>query len=315
LGRLIAGADDFLCVGHEQPDGDAVGSVAALTMMLQAMGKHVVGALPDGVPERYRFLPGADRIVSQPCGEFAVALIVDCKGGRRLAHLAQIVEQIPRQVVIDHHATSVPRTSCDYIDPAAAAVGVQILRLADVLGVSVTTAMATNLYTAIVTDTGFFRFENTNAEALMAAARCVEAGADPHAIAHQVTERSALVHKRLMGRAFVNSQRCCGGKAVISHLAEEDFRATGASGEHTNGIIENLKDIAGAQLIVLLKADGNNQWRVSLRSATVDVAAIAKQFGGGGHGGAAGCELTGTLAQVKQRVVRVISQVLQENQP
>jgi len=312
LAALIRQSDGFLCVGHERPDGDAVGSVIALALALRAMAKRVVAALPDPVPDKYQFLPEAEQVTCELHGGFDIAFILDCEGRERLGDLAEVVKGADRQIVIDHHATTAAQDGLDWVDTNAAAVGVLILRLLDALQVELTAEIATNLYAAIATDTGFFRFENTNAEALVACGQCVEAGADPYEIAQRTNNQLPLAQKRLVGRALVNLELGCDGRAAISHLAPEDFAAAGASSQHADGVIDSLKEVAGVEVSVLLKADSDGLWRISLRSATIDVAAIASRFGGGGHSAAAGCELTGSLPQVTQRLLAAIAEALQK---
>lgn len=306
---LIGGARSFLCVSHERPDGDAVGSVIALSLALRKLGKRAVAALPDPVPLRYSGLPHADEVLTSAEGQFDAVLILDCAGADRLGPLQGAVEAAPALAVIDHHQGAATRP-VDFIDPSAPAAGLLVLRLMDALGVALDPEIAANLYVALATDTGYFRYANTSAEALEAAARLAEAGADPHLLAQQTEEAPPLPHRKLLGRALDSAQLLSDGATLIAHLAPQDFAASHAGPEHTDGIISVLRDTAGVTTAALLASQSGATWRVSFRSSSVDVAVVARLLGGGGHAAAAGCEVSGSLGQVRQRVLAALAGAL-----
>ena len=296
---------------HYDPDGDAIGSGLALSLALEQLGQVVPVLCADPVPARYRFLPGAGRVTSALPGHYEVAILVDAGDHSQLGQLAGSTEQASTVVWIDHHQTNRGGADIDYLDASAAATALQVFRVIKALDIPVTKDIATCLYCGLATDTGFFTFENTSAEALTTAGALVAAGADPFRIATEVQERIRMSAARLRGRALASLATAADGHIVYAILTPGDFATARADREDTENIIDLLKLVAGGQVQVLFKAISHNLWRVSLRSAVIDVAAIAKQFDGGGHVPAAGCLIAGPLPQVRAAVIRAISDVLE----
>ncbi len=295
---------------HYAPDGDALGSGLALSLALEQLGQVVPVLCDDPVPTRYRFLPGGDRVTSAPPENYEVAIVLDAGDYRQLGQAAAATDQASTVVWIDHHQTNRGGADIDYLDTSAAATALQVYRVIKALEVPVTKDMATCLYCALATDTGFFAFENTSAEALTVAGELVAAGADPHQIVMEVREQIGIPAARLRGRALASLATAANDRIVYAVLTPGDFAAAGADQEDTENIIDLLKLVGGGQVQVLFKAASHNLWRVSLRSSVIDVAAIAKQFDGGGHVPAAGCTIAGALPRVRARVLGAINDVL-----
>jgi phosphoesterase RecJ-like protein len=303
--KIIEHSRSFVVTGHERPDGDAVGSTLALWHFLKQLGKQAECVLRSGVPRRYAFLPGAAAVKRRLRGPAPEVLIVaDCDGIQRVDVSAQLLRRAQRVVDIDHHGTNPPFGDVAYVDPSVCAVGEQVYRLLEAAEACITADIATCLYCAIGTDTGFFRFRNTTASALATCAKLVEAGADPSHIAQRAADLQPLSTMVLLGRALAGAEAMGDGAIVVARLLPEDFAAAGADPEETEGIIDRLKFIEGAQVAVLLRDEGHGEVRVSLRAADgMDVSTIARRFGGGGHPAAAGCTIRGTMQEAHAAIV------------
>jgi len=286
----LSGRSSFLLVTHVEPDGDGIGACLALAHVLRGMGKVACVWLPQGVPDKYRFLPGAEEVVRESAPE-PVALVLDCDGESRLGEALATVKQAEIIINIDHHPGTKPFGHLDWLDPSSPAVGYQVHQLIRALEQPITLEVATCLYTAIGTDSGFFRYSNTTPGLLRVAAELVEAGADPRAIAEATLDRYDLPVVRLAGRALASATLRLDGSAAVVTLVDDDYAWAGT--RQTEGVIDFLRSVAGVDLLVLMREDADG-WRVSLRSlGTTDVGAAARRLGGGGHRLAAGCTLRG----------------------
>ncbi len=310
IARCIKATDSLTILTHQQPDGDAVGSSLGLGLALVKLGKQVQVACPDPVPNKYQFLPGAETILTAVSGRPQVVVAVDANNWSRLGALETVIQDAATTILIDHHTTNAGGADLDYIDPAAAASAVQVYHLLLALGVVPDADIATCLYCGLATDTGFFTFENTTREALRIAAELVAAGANPHQIAQQVSTRLSPAAAILRGRALASLQTAADGRLVYTTLTPRDFALAGATRADTDGIIDILKSVAGAEIVVLFKPDSSDRCQVSLRSPSLDVARIAAQLGGGGHAAAAGAEVAGSLPAVTVKVINSIQQAL-----
>ncbi len=303
----------FLLFGHENPDGDAVGSALALGHILRDMGKQVSVAFPTPPPDWWTHMPGADMVTQQPSQPPDVAVSLDCDDISRLDHLTEAYLQAPHCAEIDHHTNT--RRSCEvfYVDPQASAVGVLIHRILTAMHQPLTAQIGTCIYWAIATDTGFFRFANTNAEALRVCAECVAAGADARRIARATVGNRPLAHLVLKGRALANLKQYLDGRVLLGVVSMQDFAAAGANRTHAEGIIDDIRLAPEADVSVLFKAPSpNNCWQVSLRSSVIDCAEVARRFGGGGHAEAAGFSFDGPLADGRRHLLDALADLLPE---
>jgi phosphoesterase RecJ-like protein len=294
---------------HARPDGDAVGSVLASVAILRALGKQAEGFLSDGVPYIYRNLPGADELGTGPVesARYDGALILECHGLDR-AELPGMEGLF--SVNVDHHATYDEYVDVNYVDAHAAAAGELVYRIALAAGVAVTPAMATNLYTAVLTDTGSFRFSNTTAETFSFARAMVLAGADPAAIARQVYFSNPARKMHLLGCALRNLH--CEGPISWMHITQADMSASGASEEDCEGVVNWALGIDGIEATAFLRQLPEGGYRVSLRSkGAIDVACIARQFGGGGHACASGHDIAGPLAAALDQILAALRAALE----
>lgn len=313
LVALLQARASFVLAVHKGPDGDALGSALGLYHALKDQGKQVQLVSPTAVPRHYRWMPGAEEVGQEVAGAPEVAITLDCDGLERVGQLRPAIEQAPTFANIDHHANDAPFGDLVYVDQRAAAAAQLVYRLLQALGWTVTPQIATCLYTGIATDTGFFRFENADALALREASELVAAGATPATIAEAVSEAKPLYRLRLLGRALRAVQMDAAGRVAWSVLTPQDFQEAGAGAGDTEGVVDALKQAEGQQAAVLFKApERDDRWQISLRSWLIDVAAIARGFGGGGHARAAGCDVSGPLPEVKARVLAAVTAALDE---
>jgi phosphoesterase RecJ-like protein len=292
----IRANDRFLVVTHENPDGDALGSMLGTALALRALRKDVVmylsGSAP--TPAEYRFLDLTDVRRELPDDlEERILLAVDCANERRIGETNTGVDRAKLVVNIDHHHDNSQFGNLNLIVADASSTS-EIIRdvLAD-LDVALTPEIAAALYVGLVTDTGRFQYSNTTPKALRLAAELVEAGADVHGIFQHVYETVQFAKLKLLARALERAQLFEGGRLVVSYLLKDDFGAVGAVEPYSEGIIDSLRAVEGSEMVALIREPPRNEGparRVSLRSShdEVDVSAIARKEGGGGHRQAAG---------------------------
>jgi bifunctional oligoribonuclease and PAP phosphatase NrnA len=302
---LIRRSRKFLVACHVRPDGDALGSALALANALRQMDKDVTIVAVDGVPDLYTFLPDSDEIVRETSDrDFDVSIVVDCDGIERVGDALDTVRSARFIIAIDHHAYSPPFGNIGLYDPSAAATCEIVIDLIDRLGVMLDESMASCLMTGIVSDTGAFRFANVTPRTFLHAARLAAAGASPSAVARLVYESRSPSSARLLGIALAGLKMNDHARLVWSTLSLDDFRTAGASEADTDGIINHITAIRGAQVAILFREASDGATLVSLRSkGSVDVREIAKVFGGGGHAAAAGCTVQSTLLESERIVI------------
>ncbi|HPT97185.1 MAG TPA: bifunctional oligoribonuclease/PAP phosphatase NrnA [Armatimonadota bacterium] len=310
--EALHSAAKVLLACHVNPDGDTMGSALALGLALHSTGKEVTLVCADEVPLPYRFMPGSDSFLrAVPEEAFDVAVALDCDGERRLGSLAPAVRRAPCVIEIDHHTGTDRFGDIVAVDSTAAATAVLVYELIRLLAQPITADIATNLFVGIMTDTGSFRFANTRARSLRIAAELVDCGADPYQIADHVYETRSRGATLLLGQALNSLRLYQEGQIATARLTAEDFESAGASDADTEGIVNHVRAIAGVQIALLLR-EINGKVRVSLRSREpVDVAEIAREFGGGGHRVAAGCTIPLPIAQAEERLLDAARRGLQ----
>ncbi len=307
---------EFLVVTHINPDGDGVGSLIALGRVLSSLGKSPHLLSPGLLSPECSFLAAAGEISSSlPARKrWDVVFVLDTPCVTRLP--ASLSEEIPpckNLINIDHHAGNTIEGSLNWVDAGASSVGEMLYRLFDEARYSISPDVATPLYTAILTDTGSFRFPNTTPSALMAAAQLVERGADPADIAEHVYASHSLRKYRLLAEALATLQICCSGRAASMWVTNEMRQNVGASLLETDGFENFPRKIDGAEVAVLFKQqDDAQKVKVSLRARRnlVNVSRVAAQFRGGGHPKAAGCVITGSMELVQEQVLKAVAEEL-----
>ena len=298
--------DRFLVTTHENPDGDALGSLLAMTLALRLLGKdaymYIAGQAP--LPAEYAFMPLEElhRAAPEDVGE-RVLLAVDCANESRIGPDPEILHASRFTIDIDHHHDNTRFGNVNLIVPDASSTGEVLRDVFRELGVELTPDIAEALYIALVTDTGRFQYANTTPKALRLAAELVEAGADVHRVFQGVYETVQFAKLKLLARALERAQVFEGGAVVVSYLLRNDFAEVGAAEPYSEGIIDYLRAVEGAIMAVLIRepprADGPLR-RISLRSSSdeLDVSAIARKSGGGGHRQAAGFSSEASIDEI-----------------
>ncbi|MEE4608973.1 MAG: DHH family phosphoesterase [Desulfobacteraceae bacterium] len=304
-----------LLTTHTHPDGDAIGSLLALGLILERMGKTMAMVDEDPIPAIYRFLPEVERITRQvPAGiDFDAAVVLDCGSLQRVGAVAEAVAAVPVVVNIDHHVTNEAFGAFRLVDPDACATTEIIYRLIREMSVPIDKIVATAIYTGIFTDTGSFRFSNTNLEAFAICREMVALGVDPYQVAKHVYGTYSLGRIKLLNMALDSIELTANGKMSIMTLSQEMLRETRTQPEDGDGLINyarRIEDVRVAALIQELNSDQADHYHVSLRSdGSVDVARIALSRGGGGHASAAGFGVTAPLADVKADLLQLAEQL------
>jgi bifunctional oligoribonuclease and PAP phosphatase NrnA len=285
----------FLVTTHENPDGDALGSLLAMKLALDQLGKDsemvLFGDAP--LPGEYAFMPLAQLHRRWPDDvSERVLLAVDCANESRIAD-PEVLGRVPLSVDVDHHHDNTRFGQINLIVSDASSTGEVLRDLFRELDIDLTPEIAEALYIALVTDTGRFQYTNTTPKALRLAAELVEAGANVHDVFRHVYETVQFAKLKLLARALERAQLFEGGRLVVSYLLKDDFEQVGAEEPYSEGIIDQLRSVEGSEMVALIRepprSDGPAR-RISLRSShdEVDVSAIAREAGGGGHRQAAG---------------------------
>jgi phosphoesterase RecJ-like protein len=301
---VLRQGERFLVCSHTRPDGDAVGSMLAMGMLLRQMGKRVDLVASDRVPAIYRPLPGAEKIrhVLRVHGLYDAAILLECDSLER----ARVRGLEPYfHINIDHHSTGRNFGHLNWIDRDATSVGELVFRLVKAAGATVTPEMARCLYTTILTDTGGFVFGALRESTFALAAELAHAGADPLQIARDIYFSTAESKLHLLGAALSTLRR--EGQVAWLWVTNEDMARTGASEEDTEGIVNYAVGIAGVDAAAFLRELPEGRIRLSLRSkGRIDVAAIAAGLGGGGHENAAGVTLDGPMDRAIEQILGVL---------
>jgi phosphoesterase RecJ-like protein len=315
---LVAGelrrGDRFLLTTHENPDGDALGSLLATQRILETLGKDSVmflAAKEFPLPVEYRFLP-LDEVFHEPPADISdrVVVFLDCGNIDRMP--VDFLKNADNKVInIDHHHDNTRFGDVNLIDVDASCTAEIVYDLAGLLGVALTPEMANALYVALVTDTGKFMYENTDARSHRMAAGLIETGVEVNDVYRRLYEHAPIEKLRLLAHALEKIELLDDGRLAVTYISDDDYAATGASEALTEGIIDHLRTIDGtaAAAVVRDQAEGGRAERkVSMRSTdgSVDVSAIARIHGGGGHRRAAGF---GTDLPYEQVVEFLIAQI------
>jgi bifunctional oligoribonuclease and PAP phosphatase NrnA len=311
--NAIGAHDRFVVTTHENPDGDALGSLLAMKLTLDALGKeaamYLAGDVP--LPREYSFMPLATVARgAAPEMDGRVLVAVDCANEQRLGADADRLLAAARFVIdIDHHHDNTRFGDVNLIVARASSTGEILREVIAELGVALSPEIAEALYIAIVTDTGRFQYSNTSAKAFRLAAELVEAGANVHRVFQGVYENVAFAKLKLLARALENAEVLEGGRLIVSHLERDDFEQAGAEEPFSEGIIDYLRAVEGAEIAALIReppsANGPSR-RVSLRTTEedLDVSAIARKSGGGGHKQAAGFPSEATVPEITNFIRR-----------
>lgn len=309
--ELVRGTRRFLLLAHLYPDGDVLGSTLGLGLALEGAGRQVELACAHPVPEAFRFLPGADRVQEwkDAAGDPAVVVTLDCPHPDRTGGLLAAARRLGARVLnVDHHRDNLRYGDVNWIQPGAAATGEMVYELVEAAGLPLTPAVAVNLYTAILTDTGSFRYANTTPRTLRIAARLVEAGADPAAVAREVYENRHLPGLHLLGQLLQQVQTTPDGQIAWMVITRSQMASPDLL--EAEEYVTYPRSLRSVKVAVLFR-ELPSEVKVSLRAkGEADVARIAARFGGGGHPNAAGAIIPGDLAHVQPLVLAAVREAL-----
>lgn len=309
----LTSSSRVLLASHANPDGDAIGALLATGIALEKLGREVVLYNESAIPAVYRFLPSVDNIQKElvDLEHFDTAVILDCGDLSRVGSAADSIATIPAIVNIDHHTTNTRFGQHHLVDVNACATAEIVYRLIQAMDLEMDLAMATAIYTGILTDTGSFRFSNTNRAAFSICEAMVAMGVNPSTVARHVYGTYSLGRIKLLNLALDSIEISNNGYLSIMTVTREMLADTGTQPEDADGLINyarRIQDVKVAALIHELEngngaSGGRKQFHVSLRSdGSVDVSRIASDFGGGGHAGAAGFSVESSLAELKQTI-------------
>ena len=300
----------FVLTSHSRPDGDAIGSQMAMALALRQLGKQATLVDRDPVPPQFQTFPGVGdiQVASTVQGEFDAAIVMECGDLSRTG-----VDGFEQYFLIniDHHPGNKLYGALNWFDDRAAACAELVFELIDALGVTLTPEIATHVYIAILTDTGGFHFSHITPRTFEICRRCVEAGAQPEAIARALYDSSTMGRLRLMGAVLHDLEFEAGGRAAVANLSLQLLKQTGATHDDSEGLINIPLSVKEIVAVAFFKEVTPDCYRISLRSkGPVDVNQVAALFGGGGHRNAAGCSLEGAYPDVRRKIVSALERAL-----
>ncbi|MDD3598857.1 MAG: DHH family phosphoesterase [Bacillota bacterium] len=311
----ISGATSVLVTTHVVPDGDAIGSVLAMKLSLEKIGKTVCIGLSDPVPDFLMFLPGSDSTCAAACveGPFDLALVLDCGSADRVGRCEEAVKSSRIVANVDHHATNTHFADINWVDTEAAATVEMVATIIRGLGVEYNADIATCLFAGLSTDTGSFRYSNTSANTFRVAAELVDAGARPWEIAQSIYDTKPYGSLSALAEAILGIEFYCGGLIASMSISAELMAHHDITEGETEGFIGYARSIEGVEIAVALRELDDGNIRIGFRSKEkVDVAQVAAEFGGGGHVHASGCTMRGSLEEVKSKVLPRLERALAE---
>ncbi len=308
--KVIENYNSFIVASHVDPEGDAIGSSLAFYHALKNLGKNVCVYNESPLPKILKFLPGTENIVSEiySADEYDCIFVIDCGELDRIGKLKNKLEKL-RIVNIDHHSTNPNFGHINMVDKNAAAAGEVVYRIFEELGIEITYEMAVNLYTAILVDTGSFRYSSTSSKSFEICGKLIELGVQPWEVSKNIYESFPYERMKLLGMVLNTLELVMNNRVALMHVHKEMFKNAEASEDLTEGFVNFGRAIDGVEISILFKEVDQNTYKLSLRSKGLfDVSKIAIKLGGGGHRNAAGCTVRGSLSDVKEKVVNTIKE-------
>ncbi|MFQ5899939.1 MAG: bifunctional oligoribonuclease/PAP phosphatase NrnA [Thermodesulfobacteriota bacterium] len=309
----IGKGKNFLISAHLNPEGDAVGSALGLALGLRKSGKNVTVFLEDPVPAIFNFLPSAEKVLHKvdPTRDYDVQIVVDCGDMDRTGEKFRDFKGRKVLINIDHHSTNTRFGDVNLVNTNACATGEIIYDILNAMSVNITPEIAINIYVAILTDTGSFRYASSTSRAFYIASEMVKRGVKPHEIAKKVYESNPAERVRLLGDVLKTLNVSKDGKMASICITLDMMQRAGATKDIVDGFVNYPRSIEGVKVAILFREDSLNRVKLSFRSkGAVNVADIAKELGGGGHPQAAGCTVDGSMEEVKERVNKITERYL-----
>ena len=317
--EIVNAGERFLLTSHMRADCDAVGSELGMAFILEALGKEVVIVNGEAVPPHIAFIDTEQKvkvlgedIAIEDCANFDVLIVLDTSAWVQLGPMADVIRQTSAvKVIVDHHVGEDDMGAECFKEVGADATGRLVVEAADALGVELSSRMATPLFAAIATDTGWFRFPSVTTKTFSAIERLVAAGAQPSEIFSQLYEQNTLARLLLRGRILSTVERHLDGRLVIGGALRSDYESIGAEPTDTEDVVNMFLTVAGTDVAVLMLELSDGSIKTSLRSqGETDVRIVAEQFGGGGHRAAAGVRLAGPMEDAKRQILDALRKVM-----
>lgn len=310
--KEIENTESIVILTHESPDGDAVGSSLAMKLALESIGKKPDVIIPE-YAEIFKFLPGTEDIKElSDIKNYDLAISLDCATLKRIKGL-EYFENAKKTIVIDHHGSNNMYGDFNYVNPVSPACCEILAGIFDYYKINISKEIGSCLLTGIITDTGGFKYPSTTAETFEFTAELLRKGVNVSDIYKRVMQTVSLAHFELAKRVMDRMQILEDGKVTFTYIDKKDEAEVGAKPGDDEGLVEIGRDIDGVEVSILLKQreDLENTYKASLRSTDyVNVSDVCLMFGGGGHPRAAGALITGTVEEVKQKLLKEIKKVL-----
>jgi phosphoesterase RecJ-like protein len=306
IARELRDNERFLLTTHVNPDGDAIGSLGALALVLEDLGKKVVAYCQDEIPGFLRFLPYSDRIVREIPGldRFDVAVVLDCGELDRIGNAAGVLQHVEKIIHIDHHSSSDDFGQLNLVRPECSSTAEILYEIFQAIPASLSPEAAENIYTAILTDTGSFRFANTTARALDIAAEMVALGVAPDKIASEVYDSMSPERLRLLALSLNTLALRVNGRLATMQVSRRMLEETKTTVMDTDGFVNYPRGINTAEMAIFFREMDSGKVNVSLRSrGRLNVAEFARNYDGGGHHNAAAFRAAGSLPEVVENVL------------
>lgn len=308
--QLIQNATNVAIISHINMDGDAIGSSLGLMLALRKMGKCAVTYIEEDIPDRFDFWKDIDGVVmyDETCDKVHdLLVVVDVADKKLLGKRERMLQEIPTNVSVDHHALHFAYSNNSYVRADAAAAGEIVYDIVERMGVDMDLDIATCLYVAISTDTGRFKFDSTTPTTHMIASKLLTYGVDSNWLSNKVFDESSKERTRLIAEAIFTLNMYCDDRIAVMHITRDMINKVGAKDSDVEGIIDFAINIRGVDIGVVIREKADGTLKASIRSkSSVDVAEIASRFGGGGHKKASGCTYDGDLMQFKRELVECI---------
>ncbi len=307
IAEALRAYDTFAVCGHVNPDGDCLGSQLALALALEAAGKKVDRLLvrDDAIDAGLRFLPGAQRLIPAESYDGAPQVFIACDVPLRdrIGAAASVQDRACLRVTIDHHAVDTSMSEMNYVDPDAAACGLLVWELIGCMEVPVSPEIATCCYVALMSDTGRFQYQNTDAAVFAAAGAMVAAGADPALCSREVYQRRSRASLGLEGILLDRMVVADDGAWCMAALSADDFASCNAVKADAEPLIDVIRSLDGIRVACVLREnDGNVRGSLRAKDEDTDVSLLARFIGGGGHKAAAGFTFNGSLGQAASQL-------------
>lgn len=305
-------AQKIVIMAHETPDGDAIGSMLSMYLALKKLGKEADVIIKE-FPRTFSFLPGADKVKTNSDTEkYDLAISLDCADLKRLVG-REYFEKAKKTIVIDHHSTNTMYGDLNFVNPVSPACCEILAGMFEYFDISIDANLGSCILTGIITDTGGFKYASVTSETFEFTAELLRKGVNVSDIYQRVLETRTKANFELLRRATNRLEFLEDGKIVFTYINKKDEEEVNAEiGDH-EGIVENGRSIEGVKVSVFIREKEENVYKVSMRTgnnSNINVSDICYIFGGGGHPRAAGAVVTGTVEQVKEKLVKEIKKEL-----